>query len=164
MTAVDPDPVATQDRLEFTAIGDPAPQGSKRAFVVPGKAGAKARAIVADANPAPAARWRDAVVLAARAAADQQRPNLPPLDGPLMLTCDFTYRMPASRSAAVRRSGVAWKASGHDLDKLVRGVCDALTAAGVIRDDSRIATLFATKMEAADLPAGVRITVEPVAQ
>jgi Holliday junction resolvase RusA-like endonuclease len=38
------------ERLAFTVYCTPAPQGSKRGWVIPGKNGAKPRAIVADAN------------------------------------------------------------------------------------------------------------------
>lgn len=49
--------------------------------------------------------------------------------------------------------------SSYDIDKLARSCLDALTLSGVIRDDSQVVTLIATK-EYSETP-GVQIKVEP---
>jgi len=48
--------------------------------------------------------------------------------------------------------------SSYDIDKLARSCLDALTIAGIIKDDSQVITLIATK-EYSERP-GVRIQVE----
>ena len=55
--------------------------------------------------------------------------------------------MPKSRPKKVRERGYAPKTTAPDLDKLVRAVCDALQAGGLITSDARIATLTARKRE-----------------
>lgn len=48
--------------------------------------------------------------------------------------------------------------SSYDVDKLARNCLDALTLSGIIKDDSQVVTLIATK-EYSDRP-GVQITIE----
>jgi crossover junction endodeoxyribonuclease RusA len=48
--------------------------------------------------------------------------------------------------------------SSYDIDKLSRSILDALTLSGVIKDDSQVVTLIATK-EYSERP-GVQIQVE----
>lgn len=123
--------------LEFVILGVPAPQGSKRAFVVAGKAR------MSDMGSTKAVAWRDSISAAARdIAADEGR-----LDGPLGLSVEFRFPMPASRKRAVRDSGRAWKTTAPDIDKLLRCLCDGLSAGGLITDDARFCAVEATKIE-----------------
>lgn len=123
--------------VEFEVLGVPAPQGSKRAFVVAGKAR------MSDMGSTKAVAWRDSVSAAARdIAADVGR-----LDGPLGVSVEFRFPMPASRSKAVRAAGRAWKVTAPDIDKLLRCLCDGLSAGGLIVDDARFCAVEATKVE-----------------
>ena len=119
--------------LDINVIGLPGAQGSKR-HVGGGR-------MVEMSKTLPA--WRDSVTWTAAG----EWHGAPPMDGPLALFVEFRFPMPASRSKTVRLRGMARKVTAPDLDKLVRAVGDALTAAGVIRDDARIAHIVATKVE-----------------
>ena len=79
--------------------------------------------------------WRSAVADAAKAITDTHG-QFP--DGPLFVTMEFRFPMPASRSKKVRALGWAWKISAPDADKLQRATADSLKDGGLIVDDSRI--------------------------
>ena len=104
--------------------GTPAPQGSKSARVIAG------RAQMYEDNPQ-TRTWRDTVHWAARS-------SLPggwvPLDGPLVL--DFVFSMPRLKSLPKTRRVLP--AVKPDVSKLARAVEDSLTTAGVIKDDAAI--------------------------
>lgn len=123
--------------LSFDVVGTPAPQGSKR--MVPTAQGDR----LIETNHGHKRVWRGTVAQAARAA----HGDAAPLDGPLRVEITFRFSMPRSRPARVRTAGVAWKTSAPDVDKLVRSTLDALTEAGAIADDARIAELVARKIE-----------------
>jgi len=115
--------------ITFFVPGIPAPQGSKRAFVV-GK-----RAVLVESSKA-CKPWRDGV----RAAAMEAMRCRAPLEGPLRL--DVAFYMPRPRSAPKERRG--WPCGRPDRDKLLRSTCDGLT--GVLyRDDSQPCTGETTK-------------------
>ena len=85
--------------------------------------------------------------------------------GPVRVSATFTYGRPASHYGTGRNARVVkataplWKASAPDLDKLQRAVGDALTQAGVLRDDSLIVKWTAIKIWGE--VAGVDIAVIP---
>lgn len=116
--------------LEFTVLGTPAPQGSKRPFT--NRRTGKAQLVESsskDLRP-----WREAVAWAAMEAG-----NGAVFDGPLELTIEFRLKRPAIAKHKV------FSAKRPDLDKLIRAVSDALTDSGVIADDARVAVIHATK-------------------
>lgn len=115
--------------VAFRVHGVPAPQGSKRAFVV------GTRAVVTDVNPAPLKTWREDVKYAAVDAMNGHAP----FEGPLELLVTFVLVKPKS----VKR---AWPFVRPDLDKLVRAVGDALTSAGVYTDDAQLVQITARKV------------------
>lgn len=121
-------------------LGIPAPQGSKRAFVVGNRA-----VITEDSKKT--APWRDSVSAAGVAA----MAGAPPFDGPLRVTIEF--RQPRPRS--VKRAHPSVK---PDVDKLARAVLDSLSAAAVIVDDARIVSLTAEKVYAEIPGATIRVT------
>jgi Holliday junction resolvase RusA-like endonuclease len=127
--------------IRFDVHGHPAPQGSKTAVM----RGARPHLIEAGNQNSRQRHhdWRTAVTLAALA----HVPETGPLDGPLALTVTFRFPMPTSRPKHIQTTGIAWKTSAPDLDKLIRATGDALTAAGIIRDDARIVTITARKIE-----------------
>ena len=118
--------------LTVTAYGHPAPQGSKR-HIGRGR-------MIESSKRLP--DWRDAVTEAARkavAAAD-----LEPLDGPLV--AEITVTVPRPKSAPKTRLSWPQTRSSGDLDKLVRGILDALDQGDAIADDSRVVELTARKV------------------
>jgi Holliday junction resolvase RusA-like endonuclease len=107
----------------FTAIGTPASQGSKRHV-------GGGRMIESSKKLAP---WRDTVTNAAFGAGPQ-------LHGPVAARIVFT--LPRPKSAPKKET---WPQRGLDLDKMVRAVFDAVTAAGLWEDDARVCELSASK-------------------
>jgi Holliday junction resolvase RusA-like endonuclease len=93
----------------------------------------------------------------------------PPLTCPVSLVTYFVFDRPKGHfgtgrnSERVRPSAPAHKEGFPDTDKLIRLVGDALTIAGVIKDDSLIVELFARKTWAFDgLIPGTFIHVTPL--
>lgn len=120
--------------LQITALGVPIPQGSTKAFMPRG-----ARLPVVTADNARTKPWRQAIVDASREQMEGRRP----IDGPVELR--VVFYMPRPKSAPKR---VTEPSAKPDLDKLVRAVGDALTAAGVWADDSRVVFVAARKVYA----------------
>lgn len=130
--------------LSLTVYGIPIPQGSTKAFMRPGM-----KHPVVTADNVKTKPWRQAIVDAARS-----RPNWrPSVEGPVEVRVVFYLPRPKS---APRR--VAEPAKKPDLDKLLRAVCDALTAAAVWRDDAQVVLAVARKAFAGGIhdPQGSR--------
>lgn len=129
--------------LSFTVWGEPKPQGSKKAFVV------KGRAVMIDDNKPALKAWRDAVANAARAALSVAEID-DPAEGALAVAIEFVFARPKS----VKR---ALPYVAPDIDKLARSVLDALTTASVWKDDGQVTTISARKIYG---PApGARVSV-----
>jgi Holliday junction resolvase RusA-like endonuclease len=124
--------------LIFTIYGKPQPAGSKRGFAYRGKDG-KQHVAISDANKN-SRPWKDSVIAAAREAHRGGQ-----VLGPVQLEVTFYIPRPRShygtgRNASVlKASSPGWPTSKPDLLKLARGVEDAITEAGVWRDDAQIA-------------------------
>lgn len=139
-------------------VGVPAPQGSHRGFVVPGKDGKKARAVVVTGGSKGGRErlgsWRQDVIDACqryRALETDYRPSLP-LQGPVYVQLQF--RLPRPKSAPKQR---LWPYVKPDLDRLVRSTGDALKLGGIYMDDAQICRLDAEK--AYGEPSGATITI-----
>lgn len=124
--------------LEVTIHGTPQQQGSKRNV---GKV-----SIEANKNLAP---WRADAIAVLRA--EMERQAVTQFITPVFVEARFTYARPAShfrtgRNAHLLRDAAPlYKSTAPDLDKLCRAVGDALTQAGVVRDDALIVTWDAAK-------------------
>ncbi|QNR96010.1 RusA family crossover junction endodeoxyribonuclease [Stenotrophomonas sp. 169] len=120
--------------IRIVVYGSPAPQGSK-SFKGLAKSG---RAILAESSKK-VRPWRQDV----KAAAEQVRAQLglALLDEPLRVRMTFT--LPKPTSASKRR--VTLPSKLPDLSKLVRCTEDAITDAGVWRDDARVVECTAAK-------------------
>jgi len=120
--------------IVIVVYGSPAPQGSK-SFKGLAKSG---RAILAESSKK-VRPWRQDVKLAA----EQVRAALalPVLDVPLRVRMTFT--LPKPLSAPKRRR--VYPSKLPDLSKLVRSTEDALTDAGIWRDDARVIECIAAK-------------------
>ena len=139
--------------LTIIAYGSPAPQGSKK-FVGLAKSG---RGILAESSKK-VRPWRQDVKAAALAVRD----GAEPMDAPVRVRMVFTMPKPASAPKRKR----TFPCRMPDLSKLARSTEDALTEAGIWRDDarvveySRLAKVYPGEdPESLDAP-GVRIVVE----
>lgn len=129
--------------LEFSVRGIPAPQGSKRHV---------GRGIMVESSKK-VRPWRDAVRAEAVAAWDSV-----PLDEPVRVHMVFTFLRPASHYRTGKNAGIVRDTAPHapqgapDLSKLIRSTEDALTEAGVWRDDARVVEVSAWKVYAGEHP------------
>lgn len=118
--------------IAFRVVGTPRPQGSKR-YVGHSKAG---RAILIESSDQRVRDWRGAVVEAANEAmAGRER-----ITAPVVLRVRFEFARPKSHygKRGLLPSAPALHTQAPDLSKLVRALEDALTDAGVWRDDSQV--------------------------
>jgi crossover junction endodeoxyribonuclease RusA len=113
--------------LLFTVRGLPAAQGSKR-HVGGGVMIESSKKV----KP-----WRSDVKAAAEEAMDSWDPAL----GPVEISIAFLFNRPKSVNPAKR----PYMTVAPDLDKTIRSTLDALTAAGVWKDDSQVVRVTAWK-------------------
>lgn len=117
-------PIA-RERIKIIVYGLPGPQGSKK-FLGLTKLG---RGILGESSKK-VKPWRELVHAAALAV----RNGADPLDAPLRVWMVFTMPKPASNPK--RRQ--TWPMRTPDLSKLCRSTEDALTDAGIWKDDARV--------------------------
>lgn len=117
----------------FRVFGTPVPQGSK----IPGVSRKTGKMFVREQGGEALTSWREAV----KAAAIIARGDSPTLTGAVRININFLIPRPASISVKKRPYPIV----APDLDKLVRGVGDALTQVGVFKDDAQIVAILATK-------------------
>lgn len=146
--------------LTIRVLGTPAPQGSKSAFR--NKYTGRIQQVESSKKVKP---WREAVLhacLDAIAARGWVR-----AEGAVEIGVVFVFPRPSShyrtgRNAHLLRDAApVVPAGGPDIDKLQRSTFDALTSAGVFRDDKQVARVYAAKVfesSAEGLP-GAHITV-----
>lgn len=138
-------------RINITVHGKPITQGSKT----------RSRYALYDDNSHTLKPWREAVKCAA---IDATRHH-DRLDGPVKVILVFTFDKP--RSAPKRRRTWPVTRGSGDVDKLTRACFDALTDAGVWRDDAQVVDVRARKVFVDEddlaLPTpGVRIQISEV--
>ncbi len=127
--------------------GTPTPQGSKRAFVVRG------RAVVAESAGQKLKTWRATI----GATIDEQLPTgTEPVTDPVHIKLEFYIAAPKQAPAAHR-----WHRKRPDLDKLIRAVLDELSGRLIV-DDSQVASIIATKELERSGRTGVRINLTPL--
>jgi crossover junction endodeoxyribonuclease RusA len=127
-------------QVEATAYGMPRPQGSMDAQRIRGGPRAGQLAVFHQ-NHTTLLPWRDSVIYALRAAHCGD-----PFTGPVGVLVVFTMKRPVS----LPKRRHSYPAKKPDLDKLLRGVLDAATYAGVWRDDSQVVEATARKHYTAD--------------
>jgi Holliday junction resolvase RusA-like endonuclease len=125
--------------LDVRVAGVPVPQGSASAFAVKTRSGA-VRAVVTDQKRKTLKPWREAV---RSTVVDVLPDDWSPEDGPVHVELRFALAKPAS--APKRRRTWPIGARSGDIDKLTRGVLDALTDAGLWKDDSQVISLDVRK-------------------
>lgn len=139
--------------LTITVLGLPAPQGSKRHV---------GHGIMVESSKR-VRPWRSDVKAAAERAIGT---DWTPIKGPVSLTATFFFLRPRShyrtgRFADVLRDDAPVFATSRacgDIDKLLRSTLDALTAAGVIVDDSQVGMVIATKTYGTTSGATIALT------
>ncbi len=116
-------------RIDFTVAGVPQPQGSAKAFIPKGWN----RAIITSDNKK-LKPWRQEIAAMAQEAMKRVSdiPNWHVTEGPVEVTCYFYFQKPKSTKKSVTQ-----KITKPDIDKLLRGVLDALTGI-VFRDDAQV--------------------------
>jgi len=122
--------------LDLHVPGEPVPQGSKTVL--------RGRAV--EGNAARLRPWRATVTAAAMAAL----PDGWDTEGCFQVVLRFHFARPKRHYAASGLlKGAAppnWHGQRPDVDKLARAVLDALTDAGVWRDDAQVSSLIAQKV------------------
>lgn len=141
------------DTLSFWVPGDPAVQGSKRAFVLPGTR----RAVLVDASKK-TKPWRALVSLSAQQAL-AGRPWQ--LDGAFRVELSFNFQRPKSHYGknGIKADAPEFHTTRLDLDKLCRAVFDA--GSGILWRDDRLIYVLHAERAYGETP-GVRIEVERV--
>jgi len=137
--------------IELSVVGVPYPQGSKSAFVRGG------RAVLTEGSSATGraghAAWRQAVATATRDYLDLYPRQA--LDEAIRVTMHFYFPLTADRYRTRHRTK-------PDLSKLIRATEDAMVDGGLLRDDSLIYALTASKWYAHDRPPGCVISIDPM--
>lgn len=127
--------------------GTPQPQGSKRVF--------RTGHVVED-NPK-LKPWRADAMIYLKRAAEAYDAATTPITGAVYVEATFCYGRPASHFGTGRNrdrlkaSAPTFKHTTPDLDKLARALGDALTQAGILRDDALIVSWSLAKRWA-DVP------------
>jgi crossover junction endodeoxyribonuclease RusA len=132
--------------LTFEVYGRPAPQGSKR-HVGGGR-------FIEASKYLPA--WRKEITTAAVKIMQDQ--GWETIAYPVHLEVVFYLERPTT----IPKQKRPWPIKPPDLDKLVRGVCDGLTDAGVWTDDDLVVKLTASKEYADTREPGACITIKPI--
>lgn len=135
--------------IELDVVGTPYPQGSKSAFIRGG------RAIVTEGasktGRAGHAAWRQAVATATRDYLGEHPREA--IDEPIYVTMYFRFPLTADKYRTRHRTK-------PDLSKLIRATEDALVDGGLLKDDSCVFRLNASKVYAHEVPPGCHIAIE----
>ena len=128
-------------QIAFTVFAKAEPQGSKKAFVVPGKGGANPRAVVVDDNKPTLRSYRQEITRAAIFVLNQAGLSRPMAGSQVAveLTLEFTFLKPASSKKRI------WPAVKPDIDKLTRSTFDALKGL-LFMDDSQVCRMTVEKV------------------
>ena len=132
--------------LVIEVVGDPAPQGSKRAIPIKSKAtGAFTGKVNMVESSKKVKPWRTDVrdaVLALKAA---------PIDGAVNVGITFFLKRPKAHyrtgkfAHLLRDDAPVYPDVKPDIDKLARATLDALTSAGIYADDCKVVDLHTRK-------------------
>lgn len=136
-------------RISFEVDGLPQPQGSTKAFKT------KSGKVLVTSDNRKLKPWRQAVIAAAR----EQLGRTPPATGAVRVDVVFNLPRPLGHfgKRGLLPSAPELPIVRPDLDKLCRAVLDALTEAGVFRDDGQVWKLELEKQYGDH--AGAAITV-----
>jgi len=137
--------------IAFFVPGLPKPKGSKNAFVIPGRSGARPRAVLVDQNSHDLKSWAHSVSAEARLHAPDAL-----IEGPVEMRLMFYVKAPKS----LRKTVPSFATKKPDLDKLTRAVWDSLS--GVLyRDDSQVIQATISKQYGDQLGVQVQLCESP---
>ena len=125
--------------VEFAVVDTPVSQGSKRNL---------GNGRMVEANGAKLKVWREAVKSACQVAMPEGHQ---PLDQPVVVFATFYLKRPLLHYVSgkvvrgLRPDAPVYCPKSPDLDKLLRGVLDAITVSGLWIDDSRVVRLVTSK-------------------
>lgn len=143
--------------ISFHVRGNPVPMGS-----VTGGIKASGGVYIRQQKAASLREWQRAITDAAREAFA----TVPTLRGPVRVNARFTLQRPKAHWSAkggLKANAPVWHTTKPDRDKLLRALCDALTNAAVIADDSLIVDGWTSKTYTAeDGISGVFVQIEEV--
>lgn len=135
--------------LRFTAVGVPAPQGSKRHI---------GKGVMVESSKL-LKPWRDTVTTAVLEALAAQGRGMPFGHGvPCVVEAVFYLPPTVAAQKAYDRGRITVPAARNDVDKLSRGLLDAITGVA-IWDDGQVVELHASKRYALGRPPGADVTV-----
>lgn len=148
--------------LDIHVYGTPGSQGHKVAGITRG-----GKSYVRESNNARLRAWKTEVRQAAMHALKQSATG-GFSQGPVLVHMTFYLRRPLGHyrikagkpSTELKPSAPKWPAGKPDRSSLQRSTEDAMTEAGVYRDDSQIVAGLVEKRYADDRPAGASIYVE----
>jgi crossover junction endodeoxyribonuclease RusA len=126
--------------VSFRVFGTPGAQGSKRGWAIK-KAGEYTGQVAMSENSAKVSSWRTDVK---KAAEEEVGDGWVPWEGPCEIAITFIFKRPKAhyrtgRNAHLLKDDAPFYVTNHskgDIDKLFRSTFDALTAAGVWKDDA----------------------------
>lgn len=152
--------------IVFHVSGIPAPQGSKTAMPVRknGKLTGKTNLVESSKALKP---WRTLVTNQARRAKPK---GFTPYAGAVRVEVVFRFPRPNGHYGTGRNAGTLKPSAPEhhitkpDIDKTLRAILDALTAAGIYRDDSQVVDVRTTKGYAPDDTTGALITIERIGE
>jgi Holliday junction resolvase RusA-like endonuclease len=139
--------------LKFWVSGEPAGQGSKRAF----QHKHTKRVVIVDDNPPQLRNWRNSIIQEARDVMGDR----PPIPGAVVVGVTFVFLRPAGHYGArggLLPSAPIYKTTQPDLDKLLRALLDGLTAGGVFEDDRQVIA-FSEVHKSFGAKSGAQVTV-----
>lgn len=151
--------------------GRPAPQGSKRGYAIRKNGVPTGRVAIVEQQHDRVRSWRQAVLgeadrLGFAVLNETDGPGWLPLDGPLALVMTFYLPRPKSHHRTgrnchlLRRGAPRLPGAAPDIDKLARATSDALTDAGIWRDDAQVTDCHLSKRYAdGDQVPGALITI-----
>lgn len=143
------------DSVTFAVLGTPVPQGSMKAY--------SSRSVVAS-NAELLASWRSDVA----AAAHRHKPEGWNINAAVSLRCEFVFPRAlshygtGSNAGKLKPSAPLHHTKTPDIDKLCRSVADSIgdaVAQVLLKNDSQIVSLYATKRYQTDDFLGAIITV-----
>lgn len=127
------------DQVRLVVLGQPAPQGSKRAFSGKRKDGSTYSGVIESSHDR-VKSWRQAVIDAAQ----EERMLRLPFDVPVAVRMTFSLKRPQSHyrtgrnACLLRDSAPARPGKAPDLSKLCRATEDALESVGLLANDALI--------------------------
>lgn len=137
---------------EFRVSGNPEPQGSMRAFIPKGWG----RAVLTSSNKKLKSWRQDVSLIASESMAIYGIRGSKPWARPYPVSVDVIFCFQKPKSTPKR---ILWKTTKPDLDKLIRGLFDAMTGI-CFEDDSQVHRVSAVKVFGDTPHCWVQVNVE----